>query len=219
MASMTPRSLVQALSRIRLDGVFNPYGERCPARDRADAVARRRANLRALMEAATRAPVDSLWIARDLGHRGGRRAGLPLTDEERLPLLARDYGGIVLRRATMGPPVAERTSAAVWKARSRIPWRVFFWNVFPLHPFRPGEILSNRRHTRAERQACRDVLPALLDLLQPRRLVAIGRDAEEALDGFGLRCQATRHPGHGGEAEFLKGMDRIYGTSPAEAGR
>ena len=209
---MTPRSFVKALSHVHLDGVFNPYSERCGLFDRADADLRRRANLHALLDAALRARIDSLWIARDLGHRGGRRTGLPLTDEKHLPALSQAYGGLTLRRATKGAPVAEQTAAIIWKTLAWVDRPVFLWNIFPLHPFEPGKPLSNRRHTRAERQACQDLFFALINLLQPKRLVAIGRDARDALEGFGLEHDAVRHPSYGGKAEFCEGMARLYGT-------
>lgn len=209
---MTPHSFVRTLSRIRLDGVFNPYGERCGLCDRADADRRRRANLRALLDAAIRMRVDSLWVARDLGYRGGRRTGLPLTDEEHLPALSQAYGGLALRRATKGLPVAERTAAVIWKMLAQVDQPIFLWNVFPLHPFEPGRPLSNRRHTRAERRTCQDLFFALLDALQPRRIVAIGRDAHDTLDEFGLDHHSVRHPSYGGQAAFAEGVSRLYGA-------
>lgn len=209
---MTSHSFVKALSRIRLDGVFNPYGERCSLCDRADADRRRRANLRALLDAAIRTRVNSLWVARDLGYRGGRRTGLPLTDEEHLSALSQAYGGLALRRATKGSPVAERTAAVIWKMLARIDQPIFLWNVFPLHPFEPGRPLSNRRHTRTERQTCQDLFFALLDTLQPRRIVAIGRDAHDTLDEFGLEHHPVRHPSYGGQAAFAEGVSRLYGV-------
>ena len=209
---MTPHSFVKSLSRLRLDGVFNPYGERCDRCDRADADRRRRANLRVLLDAAIRMRVDSLWVARDLGYRGGRRTGLPLTDEAHLPALAQAYGGLALRRATQGPPVAERTAAVVWKTLARVDRPVFLWNIFPLHPFEPGRPLSNRRHTRAERRACQDLFFTLLDALQPRRIVAIGKDAQDALGEFGLEHHPVRHPSYGGQAAFAEGVSRLYGV-------
>lgn len=208
---MGPRSFVKALSQIRLDGVFNPYSERCDRYDRADADLRRRANLRALLDAALRTRIDSFWVARDLGYRGGRRTGLPLTDEEHLPALAQAYGDLALRRATKGPPVAERTAAGVWKMLAQVDRPVFLWNIFPLHPFEPGKPLSNRRHTRAERRACQDMFFILLDALQPRRIVAIGKDAQDTLGEFGLEHHPVRHPSYGGQAAFSEGMSRLYG--------
>ena len=98
---------------------------------------------------------------------------------------------------------------------ARINQPVFLWNIFPLHPFEPGKPLSNRRHTRAERRACQDLLFALLDALQPRRLVAIGRDARDALEEFGLGHYPVRHPSYGGKAEFCEGIARLYETVPS----
>lgn len=216
---MTPHSFVKTLSRIRLDGVFNPYGERCSLCDRADADRRRRANLRTLLDAAIRMRVDSLWVARDLGYRGGRRTGLPLTDEEHLPALSQAYGGLALHRATQGLPVAERTAAVIWKMLSRLDQPVFLWNVFPLHPFEPGRPLSNRRHTRAERRTCQDLFFALLDTLQPRRIVAIGKDAHDTLEEFGLEHHPVRHPSHGGQAAFAEGVSRLYGVEEQMSGK
>ena len=53
--------------------------------DGPDAPAIRRSNLGLVLEAALAGGISSLWIARDLGHRGGRRTGLALTDEVHLP--------------------------------------------------------------------------------------------------------------------------------------
>src|SRR5262249_29263157 len=91
--------------------------------------------------------VDSIWIARDLGYRGGRRTGLPLTDEVHLPTFSHVFGGLKVHRATIGPPVAERTAAIVWRMLRCISVPVFLWNVFPFHPYLPGEPLSNRCHS------------------------------------------------------------------------
>jgi hypothetical protein len=85
---MKPSAFVEALTAIQLDGVFNPYSDRCILHDRADAPQRRRANLLAVVEAASEDGIDSVWIARDLGYRGGRRTGLPLTDEIHLQMFS-----------------------------------------------------------------------------------------------------------------------------------
>ena len=163
--------------------------------------------------------VDAIWVARDLGYRGGRRTGLPLTDEKHLPALAKACGGLALTRATKGPPVAEQTAAIIWKTLARIDKPVFLWNIFPLHPFEPGKPLSNRRHTRTERQACQDLFFDLLDTLQPRRLVAIGKDAQDALEEFDLDHHPVRHPSYGGQTAFTESMAGLYGASQAGASR
>ena len=210
---MNPSTFVKALSAVELDAVFNPYSDRCELHDRADAPQRRRANLRAFLEALSGDEVDSIWIARDLGYRGGRRTGLPLTDDIHLKTFS-DVYGLSLSRATKGTPMAERTAAIIWKVLTQLDRPVFLWNIFPLHPFEPGEPLSNRCHTRAEREMFSDLLFTLLQMLRPRRLIGIGRDAQNALADMGLDCHAIRHPSFGGQTEFLQGMSELYELSP-----
>lgn len=207
---MKPIAFVEALSTVQLDAVFNPYSDICPLHDRADAPQRRRANLRRFLESVADDEVDSIWIARDLGYRGGRRTGLPLTDEMHLQTFSEIYG-LPLSRATKGPPMAERTAAIIWRVLQQINRPVFLWNIFPLHPFEPGDPLSNRCHTRAEREMVSEFLFTLLDMLRPRRVIAIGRDAQKALAEMSLDCHAVRHPSYGGQSEFISGMCALYG--------
>jgi uracil-DNA glycosylase len=111
--------------------------------------------------------------------------------------------------------MAERTAAVIWKVLTQINKPVFLWNVFPLHPFEPGDPLSNRCHTRAEREVFRELLFALLEMIRPKTVVAIGRDAYQSLIELEIPCSAVRHPSYGGQTEFIEGMSRLYGFSYA----
>jgi uracil-DNA glycosylase len=193
--------------------VFNPYADCCPAHDRADAARIRRRNLVRCLDAALTAHVDTIWIARDLGYRGGRRTGVPLTDEVHLAQAAALMGGIVLDRATKGPVVAERTAAIVWSVLTRIGEPAVLWNIFPLHPHEADDPFSNRCHTRVEREATWPLLTALIAMIKPRRIVAIGRDAGMALNGLDIAVEIIRHPSYGGQAEFISGVNHIYGLA------
>jgi hypothetical protein len=210
----TPKSFAAALSQTRLPSVFNPYVDCCPVHDRPDAARVRKRNLVRCLEAALSARVDTIWIARDLGYRGGRRTGVPLTDEIHLGQAGALMGGIALDRATRGPVVAERTAAIVWSMLSRIGEPAVLWNVFPLHPHETDDPFSNRCHTRAERDATWPLLTALIAMIKPRRIVAIGRDAGMALAGLDVPVELVRHPSYGGQAEFIAGVHQIYGTVP-----
>jgi hypothetical protein len=210
----TPKSFAAALSQTRLPSVFNPYFDCCPVHDRPDAARVRKRNLVRCLEAALSARVDTIWIARDLGYRGGRRTGVPLTDEIHLGQAGVLMGGIALDRATRGPIVAERTAAIVWNVLSRIGEPVVLWNIFPLHPHERDDPFSNRCHTRAEREATWPLLTALITMIKPRRIVAIGRDAGLALAGLEIPVEVVRHPSYGGQAEFIAGVHQIYGVPP-----
>lgn len=210
----TPKSFAAALSQTRLPSVFNPYIDCCPVHDRPDAARVRKRNLVRCLEAALSARVDTIWIARDLGYRGGRRTGVPLTDEIYLGQAGVLMGGIALDRATRGPVVAERTAAIVWSVLSRIGEPAVLWNIFPLHPHEPEDPFSNRCHTRAERHATWPLLTGLIAMIKPRRIVAIGRDAGMALAGLDIPVELVRHPSYGGQAEFIAGVNQIYGIVP-----
>lgn len=213
----TPASFVDALSTVDLENTFNPYRDTCPIHDAANAAEQRRRNLRRCLESALEANVDTIWIARDLGYMGGRRTGIPLTDEAHLSDAERLFGGIRLDRATTGPSVAERTATITWQLLSEIGRPVMLWNVFPLHPHAPKAPMSNRCHKRSEREATWPFLLALIEMLQPKRLVAIGRDAGAALDGLHIPVSNVRHPSYGGQPEFIAGIQAIYRLGPRAA--
>ena len=210
---MTPSDFVAALSRVRLPGVFNPYADCCNVFDRADAARRRRKNLETFLEAALDHDVKTIWIARDLGYRGGRRTGVPLTDEVHLALVGQLFGGIELKRATKGPAVAERTAAIVWRVLVRLRQPVVLWNVFPYHPHEPNDPFSNRAHTAAEREIAVPLLNSLIQMFRPQQIVAIGRDAQRALGEPGPPVASVRHPSYGGQNEFMAGVFRLYGLN------
>ena len=209
---MTPKTFVNSLAKVRLPTVFNPYSDRCAVYDRADAARRRKRNLEAFIEAALDHRVDTIWVARDLGYRGGRRTGVPLTDEVHLDQIGRLLGGIALERATLGPAVSERTAAIIWKVLARIEQPVVLWNVFPFHPHDPDDPFSNRSHTLAERDATLTFLLALIKMVRPKQLIAIGRDAQHALDKLDIHVVGVRHPSYGGQSGFIAALFDLYGV-------
>ncbi|HTV26264.1 MAG TPA: uracil-DNA glycosylase [Xanthobacteraceae bacterium] len=207
----TPRTFAAALAEICLPSVFNPYRETCVFHDRPDAATLRRRNLERWLEAALDVRVDTLWIARDLGYRGGRRTGVPLTDEVHLGPAGTLMGGIELERATHGPAMAERTAAVVWQVLTRVRRPVVLWNVFPLHPHNAHDPFSNRCHTRVEREATWPLMTALIDMIRPKQIVAIGRDAGIAMSRIDIPIHVVRHPSYGGQAEFATSLCALYG--------
>jgi hypothetical protein len=199
------------LSKVELPNVFNPYRDRCPIYDHTGSVGIRRANLRNALLGALRFPELSMWVAQDLGHRGGRRTGLALTDEFHLDHHTRLLQTGPLCKATSGARMAERTAGTVWYALSAINRPIFLWNVFPFHPHCEGRPCSNRSHNRRdERKMGMVFLAKLVELLQPVVIVGIGTHASEALKRSGIPCEYARHPSYGGQNAFLSKLARLY---------
>lgn len=191
--------------------VFNPYTDKCDVYDRHDASRIRTANLSNVLNAAIETGVDSIWIGRDLGHRGGRRTGLALTDEAHLKDASEKWG-VPLNQATKGDLFAERTAVNIWTFMNALEQNIFMWNVFPFHPHEKGKPLTNRSHTAKERDYGIFVLEALEALLQPKRLVAIGNDAYQVSERIfaNKEVHKIRHPSYGGEKIFAKQIKDLY---------
>lgn len=208
---MTPQQFVSALQALKFENSFNPYADQCPIFDMDGAPLQRTKVLTEMLEAACRVEIDALWIGRDLGYRGGRRTGLALTDETHMA----DHGkrwGMLVPRLTTGPVVSERTATVIWDLLALIESHIFLWNVFPLHPHTANEPFSNRAHNRIERHAGEELLCALIGMLKPKRLVAIGNDAFLAATRLASSTDVirVRHPSYGGQTSFVNSIRALY---------
>ena len=203
---------VENLRELRCDNTFNPYSDRCDKYDSEDAPNIRLTALWAMLNVAQEREIDSLWIGRDLGYRGGRRTGLALTDDRHIGKHAERWE-IKIERATRGDVVVERTASVIWRVLSRLEGiNIFLWNVFPLHPHEPDSPFSNRTHNAGERDTGLSILYQLIGILNPRRLIAIGNDAEQAVSCVrsGQEVVKVRHPSYGGQDQFIDGITNLY---------
>jgi uracil-DNA glycosylase len=207
----TLHTFVCAVAALRFEHCFNPYTDRCAVHDHHDGPARRAAVLSAIISRAVVDGVDAVWIGRDLGHRGGRRTGLALTDDVHAGDHARRWN-VEVERPTVGAVVAERTAAVVWNMLERIEARTFLWNVFPLHPHKPDDPFTNRQHNVRERHAGEDLLADLIALVRPARLIAIGNDAVASAVRISGKIPVVRvrHPSYGGQTQFVQQIEDIY---------
>lgn len=208
---MNPKIFIERLCSLDFENTFNPYSDHCEAYDREDAPKLRREALLSILEVAVKRDIDAIWIGRDLGHRGGRRTGLALTDEAHIQEHATRWG-ISIDRPIEGDVVTERTAAIIWKVLSQIDSHVFLWNVFPLHPHEPSSPFSNRSHKASERYAGENLLVELIQMIKPSRVIAIGNDAASSASRVvpQLEVIKVRHPSYGGQNQFIDSMYDLY---------
>ena len=212
MTVVSPEIFVSEVRRLRFPNSFNPYRDRCEVYDKPEAPELRVRILLEILRVASSVDIDAIWLGRDLGHRGGRRTGLALTDDLRFADHIRRWK-VELERPTLGPLVRERTAGVIWEMLEQVPEVVFLWNVFPLHPFPAGNIFKNRPHSAMERKAGVTLLLMLLALLEPRRIIAVGNDAAKALGAItrDIDVYHVRHPSYGGENAFRAQVADLYG--------
>jgi hypothetical protein len=207
---MNSQRFIDQLCHVSFPDVFNPYRDLCSDHDHSESPAIRRSNLRRYLDVAISVGVESVWLGRDCGYRGGRRTGLALTDEIHLEILESHFGCGGIEKATNGESIKERTATEVWKIIREVNAKVFLWNIFPFHPFESGKPMSNRRHTTHEFNECRDLLVCLLELVKPKRIVVLGADAHNAMLRLGFHVSPVRHPSYGGQFEFAEAIRKLY---------
>lgn len=217
---LNSRVFVARLAEFSFPNVFNPYRDKCDEHDHSESPQIRRLNLERYLDAVACREVESIWLGRDCGYRGGRRTGIALTDEPQLKTLQCHFGCDGIAKATVGAALKERTATEVWRMIQQVNANVFLWNVFPFHPFESGNPMSNRPHTAREFEATQNVLADLIQWLQPTRILALGADARRAVPKVGFSAISVRHPSYGGHLEFAETIRQIYKTgSNSEAKR
>ncbi len=212
MTVIGPQDFIPMVKELKFPNTFNPYVDRCKQYDKPHAPEIRTGLLLDILRAASKVDIDAIWIGRDLGHRGGRRTGLALTDDFQFPIHNRRWG-VDVERPTLGPMIRERTASVVWEMLKQINKNIFLWNLFPLHPFPKDDIYRNRAHNGTERKAGIELLHKLLMFLRPRRIIAIGKDSEQTLRNAMLAIDIwdVRHPSYGGEKLFREQISSLYG--------
>jgi uracil-DNA glycosylase len=197
-------SFIERVAERSFGAAFPMFRSADPALERSEGPELRRSNAAAYLEArAGRAPL--LLVGEAMGYAGGRFSGIAFTAERTLLAWGAPFAATSLRPEGW----AEQSGTIVHGALAAlgIEHDAVLWNVVPAHPHRPGEPLSNRTPAAGELRAGAEVLGELIERLQPRATIAVGRSAERALGELGMPCHGNvRHPANGGATAFRQGL-------------
>lgn len=221
------KKLIEELAQYCGECVCNPW--RAADEDENDvdhAAALRREWLWSYLAARRRAKV--LFIAEAAGYQGCRFTGIPLTCERMLLNRHKQVGAAAVFPAGVPANVGrtsrvtaalngaraaggynEPTDTVVWGTAldyGMAPQDFLLWNIFPFHPHRPGNALSNRTPTAAELAAGLVWAKRVLSLFPLETIFAVGRKSAETLQAAGIEAIALRHPANGGVGEFRRGF-------------
>ena len=87
---------------------------------------------------------------------------------------------------------------------------VILWNIFPWHPHKAGNLLTNRTPSTPELDVGVEFAKMLLELVPGMQIVAIGQKAADTLSRYGIGCTAVRHPSMGGAETFRAQVAELF---------
>ena len=227
------RGFVEWLGQYHGSLVHNPWGEVNPdleiVTEDFNAAQVRRDNLLAyLLPRLGRAKV--FVVAEAVGYQGGRFSGIAITCERMLldkhkTIRAKDVTSIRLER-TSSPTSSllngtqqkdgfnEPTDTVVWSAiveKGINPYDTLLWNIFPFHPHKEDNPLTNRTPTETEQVLGWAYTKRLLELHRELGgdeplLLAVGQKSADTMGKFGLSAIGLRHPANGGANLYRQGF-------------
>ena len=176
----------------------------------------RRANLKLYLQAMAERMPSTLMVMEAPGYRGCRLTGVPATSRkillEGLPELGLFGVGAGFRDVDergFERIYGEQTATIVWSALAGLGTVPLIWNVFPFHPHKKGQALSNRKPRKAETRLGAEMLDHLRSLWGFKQMIAVGNVAHETLTVLGIDCLKVRHPAQGGKNDFIAGLTAI----------
>ncbi|MFZ3042909.1 MAG: uracil-DNA glycosylase [Thiobacillus sp.] len=193
-----------------IPGLFNPWTDRCPDDLDANGPDEKLARLSAHLDCDPR----FILCGEAIGFAGGRHSGVAFTSERLLLLegLIPRLDTPTQRLTSRNLPFSEPSATIVWKALHRlgIAEHTILWNAVQLHPYKPGNIRSNRTPTGSEVALGAKALRGLLEAFPRAKVVAVGRKAEDLLKVMAVRpTGCVRHPANGGATAFAAGLAEL----------
>ena len=228
---MDIQTFIEKLQAYHSELVFNPWSEfdaSCDIGEKAPVI--RSETFKRYLE--LRQNAKYLFIAEGLGYQGGHFSGIAITSERILlgnhpdvdqksvlgewdyaKTRTSDPNSPLLNNSQKQKGFNEPTDTAVWNALNRhglAAFDVILWNIFPFHPYKEGNLLSNRTPTNAELDEGIEYAKMLMELVPNMEVVAIGQKAANTLKNFGVDCKPVPHPSMGGANRFKAAVAEIF---------
>ncbi|MCC6802781.1 MAG: uracil-DNA glycosylase [Anaerolineae bacterium] len=202
-------AFVERLSRVAsTDDSYNPFEAGSSPYN-----ALRRANLQRYLEDVAARQSRIALIAEAPGYRGMRLTGVPMTSRrilrEGVPELAMfgvEHGYQDVPEPGFEAVFGEQSASILWSLLPELGIVPLVWGAYPLHPHQPGKPLTNRTPRVTEIPVGEPFVRDLLDMLAPKKIIAVGNVGYGLLTSMGISCVKIRHPANGGKNDFVAGL-------------
>lgn len=198
-------------------GMFNPWKERCSHDSGINGPTARLDRLARHLDCDARL----ICIGEAPGYAGCRTSGVAFTSERLLleggiPRIDPPPGRLSDRRL----PFSEPSATIVWKTLYRlgVAEHTILWNAVQLHPFKEGDVWSNRTPTDREVALGMPALRILAAVYPNAKIVAVGKKAGGLLRDAGIPIIGdVRHPANGGATQFSEQLQAIFESARSTA--
>ena len=140
------------------------------------------------------------------GFRGCGRVGMPFSSEKLILSHPFFSDRNIFTIENVSNPIAEASASIVWKTLDSLNFYPLMWATYPYHPHKSGNIFSNRAPKSEEVLIGQDFLKRLIKLYLIKKVIAVGRVAENTLAEMKIKAFSVRHPSHGGAKLFAQGL-------------
>ncbi len=221
---------VQKLQQYHGEEVFNPWSDYQEGLDIGpEAPLIRSGNLYRYLQ--LRQEAKYLFLAEGLGYQGGHFTGMAMTSERILlgehptisPEAVLGEGYKYQRTSNPSSPLLnkvqalkgfnEPTATVMWGELGYNHLSTFdsiLWNIFPFHPYKGTNLLTNRAPKPQELEVGFRYLQDLLMLFPEIKIIAIGQKSATTLTHAGIECSQVAHPSMGGTNRFREGIRTLF---------
>ncbi len=217
----TISTFLSRLSAFSGENTFNPWRDTSADYEIDGAVAIRQKQLMDYLTLRL-GKAKMILIAEACGYQGGHFSGIAMTCERMIlnqhpkvnsqmilgyqgQRTSREDSPLIVKPTQKEKGFNEPTDSVVWSAcleAGLAPDEFILWNIFPFHPYKKGNLLSNRTPSDEELAIGLTFTKELIAMAGNLPLFAIGRKSEITLANAGLSATGLRHPANGGANIF-----------------
>lgn len=191
-------SFIKKLAQTRTGSdLFNPYNELTKPIDDRTAPGVRQQNLRLYLNAHEKLKSKVMCIYYSPSYDESKRSGVPLTNISNFGEV-NHFLGIEhpFEKATKSrnKPKVSSMASILWNLAERNNAKLLFWPVVPFYPHKKGGLKKVRNFTHKELLDYRNLLSDVVTIFEPKTILSIGKDTDEALSFLKVNHYKMPHP-------------------------
>lgn len=214
---------IKKLQKVRLPHVFNPWSEYDKEHDKDSTAPQIRTLQLQEYFKIRKSQAKYILLGEALSYQGGKFTGIAMTSER---ILLGNHSKVAANLAIGNNTsrtskisiknknnilgMNEPTASIVWSSvlENNIPaMQVVFWNIFPWHPYKQGDFLTNRTPNNKELLLGLEYFKDFMRIFNQAKVVCVGVGAKKTISRLtDNECFYLRHPANGGANEFRDGF-------------